>query len=405
MRLLYIADGRSPIASNWIIYFIRNGNEVHLASTFPCQMITGLASLAIIPVALSGYYGASEMRSGGGGKILRQIVPVGLRTKIRQLAAPITFSRASNSLRQVIERTEPDLIHAMRIPYEGIIASMAMMQHKQAGGNNSKIPLLISVWGNDFTLHAKSTPAMDRYTRQTLLHCDGLHTDCMRDLNLAIGYGFPSEKPKIVLPGGGGVKLDIFYPAEIENGGNNLEAKPLITIINPRGFRAYVRNDTFFHAIPLVINKYPHVRFICPGMANEIQAKKWIAELRIGDKVELLTHQTQLEMAELFRKSEISLSITTHDGTPNTLLEAMACACFPIAGDIESIREWITPGKNGLLIDPNDPKALAEAILLAILNPDLRQQANVLNRKLVSERAEYENVMHSVKDFYDRMLG
>ena len=92
--------------------------------------------------------------------------------------------------------------------------------------------------------------------------------------------------------------------------------------------------------------------FFVPGMANESQAQKWIAELGIGDKVELIPHQSQHEMAELFRKSEISLSITTHDGTPNTLLEAMACGCFPIAGDIESIREWITPGKNGMLIDP-----------------------------------------------------
>ena len=102
---------------------------------------------------------------------------------------------------------------------------MAMMQHKKVEGNNCKIPLLISVWGNDFTLHAKSTRVMDRYTRQTLQICDGLHTDCMRDLNLAIEYGFPSNKPKIVLPGGGGVKLDIFYPAEIENGGNNFRGK------------------------------------------------------------------------------------------------------------------------------------------------------------------------------------
>jgi glycosyltransferase involved in cell wall biosynthesis len=403
MRILYIADGRSPIANNWIRYFVQNGDEVHLVSTFPCQSIVGLASLVVIPVALSGFYGGADVRTGGSGKLLRQIVPVGLRTRIRQLAAPSTFSRATKSLSQVIERLQPDLIHAMRIPYEGMIAAMAMMQHKKVEGNKNKIPLLISVWGNDFTLHAKSTRIMDRYTRQTLFNCDGLHTDCVRDLHLAIEYGFPSNKPKIVLPGGGGVKLDIFNPAEVENGDNIIEAKPQITIINPRGFRAYVRNDTFFHAIPLVIKKYPHVRFLCPGMANESLAQKWIAEIGISEKVDLLPQQSQQEMAELFRKSEISLSITTHDGTPNTLLEAMACGSFPIAGDIESIREWLTPGKNGLLIDPGDPEALAEAILTAILNPDLRQQANTINRKLVEERAEYEKVMQSVKDFYQKL--
>ena len=41
-------------------------------------------------------------------------------------------------------------------------------------------------------------------------------------------------------------------------------------------------------------------------------------------------------MAALFRQAQVMLSITTHDGTPNTLLEGLASGCFPIAGDIES---------------------------------------------------------------------
>ena len=34
-----------------------------------------------------------------------------------------------------------------------------------------------------------------------------------------------------------------------------------------------------------------------------------------------------------------------HDGTPNTLLEGMACGCLPVAGDLDSIREWLKPGQ------------------------------------------------------------
>jgi len=46
MRLLFIADGRSPIALNWISHFVESGHEVHLVSTFPCQQKLDLASLA-----------------------------------------------------------------------------------------------------------------------------------------------------------------------------------------------------------------------------------------------------------------------------------------------------------------------------------------------------------------------
>ena len=50
------------------------------------------------------------------------------------------------------------------------------------------------------------------------------------------------------------------------------------------------------------------------------------------------------------------------------ILEGMALGALPVAGDIESIREWITQGKNGLLFDPNDPRAVAAAILSALEN-------------------------------------
>jgi glycosyltransferase involved in cell wall biosynthesis len=110
-------------------------------------------------------------------------------------------------------------------------------------------------------------------------------------------------------------------------------------------------------------------------------------------------------MADLFRKAQVVVSPSTHDGTPNTLLEAMACGCFPVAGDLESIREWITPGVNGLLIDPDDAQALAEAILLALERPDLRKRAVQANIELVAHRAQYGKVMREAELFYKDLIG
>src|SRR4030042_5457381 len=98
MRLLYIADGRSPITLNWISYFIQSGYEVHLASTFPCAPIAGLGSLTMIPVAMSEIYPQSEGGSGAKGSLIRRFIPVSLRTQIRQLVAPLTFPRAVKTM-------------------------------------------------------------------------------------------------------------------------------------------------------------------------------------------------------------------------------------------------------------------------------------------------------------------
>jgi len=60
-------------------------------------------------------------------------------------------------------------------------------------------------------------------------------------------------------------------------------------------------------------------------------------------------------------------------------LKTIACGCFPIAADIESIREWIENCVNGLLCDADSPMSLAQAILGALNDPELRQRARQYN--------------------------
>ena len=394
MRLLFVADGRSPTALNWIRYFIEQGHEVHLASTYACQPQLAFASFTFIPVAFSKAKEAAEKSAGRGGfarRLLWSGTAIGLRTAVRQWLGPFTLPEASKTLAALIRAVQPDLVHAMRIPYEGMLAASAL---RQLGlQKESRLPpLVVSVWGNDFTLHARSTPWLGALTCQTLRAASALHTDCQRDQRLARAWGFPSGKPAIVLPGGGGIQMELFNPPEQE--------APTLSVINPRGLRAYVRNDTFFKSIPLILSAQPSARFFCPTMAGEPEALRWVDRLGISASVELLPHQTRPKMAALFRGCQVAVSPSTHDGTPNTLLEAMACGCFPVAGDIESLREWITPSANGLLVDPASPTALAQAVLEAFDHPDLRRQAAVQNRKIIAERADYRRVMPQAENFY-----
>ena len=105
-------------------------------------------------------------------------------------------------------------------------------------------------------------------------------------------------------------------------------------------------------------------------------------------------------MAKQFRRAQIVCSPSIHDGTPNTLLEGIASGCFPIASDLESIREWITPNENGLLFDSSDPQSIANALIEAIENKNLRSNAAGLNRGMIASRAEYKMNMQRAEEFY-----
>jgi glycosyltransferase involved in cell wall biosynthesis len=378
MRILYVADGRSPITLQWIEHFVNNGHEVHLASTFPCQPNLKLASLHIVTVAFSGSVGV-----GTGSSLL----PVGIRTRLRSWLGPLTINSAAAKLKTIINQIKPDLVHAMRIPYEGMLAAAA----------DPAAPLLISTWGNDFTLHARSNPLMASATQRTMHRADALHSDTQRDVRLAKEWGFGTSKPTIVIPGNGGVRSDIFYPPK---------ATPTPPrVINPRGIRAYVRNDVFFRSIPIVLREIPEVIFDCLAMKGEPEAEGRVRKLGIGKSVNLLPKLTPSELADRYRASHVMVSPSIHDGTPNSLLEAMACGVLPVLGGLESIREWITDSENGLLVDPTNPKALAAAVVKGLKDSGLRERAAKQNARLISERAEYAKNMHETDDFYKNLIS
>ncbi|MGH2605636.1 MAG: glycosyltransferase family 4 protein, partial [Anaerolineales bacterium] len=231
---------------------------------------------------------------------------------------------------------------------------------------------------------------------------------CRRDVRLAGQWGFAAGRPHVMLPTNGGISLALFRPPT--GGAEDPPLPPVLrdlamgtraeTAVNPRGFRGYVRNDTFFRAVARLAPDRPALRFLCPAMAGEREAERWRERLGIEQNVVLLPRLGPQEMAAVFRLAGISVSVSEHDGTPNSLLEAMACGAFPVCGNLESIRDWIEDGVNGLLVDAGDPVGLARAIGRALDDHGLRQRAAERNQELVTKRAERGMVFKEAEAFY-----
>lgn len=95
-------------------------------------------------------------------------------------------------------------------------------------------------------------------------------------------------------------------------------------IINPRGFRpGSVHQDVFFQSIPLILREVPEAHFICPGMRGQPQAEKWLRELGIDASVSLLPFLSQSDLWALYSTADVYISLSSHDGTPNSFLEAI----------------------------------------------------------------------------------
>ncbi len=389
MKLLLIADGRSPITRRWIAMLKPLNYELVLISSYPCEPIAGLYKLYTLPLAFASQGGSQA--GTGSANLAKQLISRfrPLAQRVRHLLGPWTLSKHVGEYLNILEIEKPDLVHAFRIPFEGMLASAT-----QPG-----IPLVLSTWGNDFTLHASSTGRMQSMTRKALRRADALMSDTRCDVTRALDWGYNPQKPSLVVPGNGGTDVDELAHITL---GIKRAAPP--QVINPRGLRSYVRTDTFFKAIPLVLAKMPEVQFVCASMEGQPEAHNWVDQLGIHDNIRFLPYVSQPELWREYARSQVMVSNSTHDGSPNSLLEAMALGCLPVCGDIQSIREWITSGENGLLVDPADPASLANAILQALNNTELRIKAANLNAHLIREKAGVDAARARVKECYERLV-
>lgn len=404
MKILVVADGRSPTARHWLESLKKLNHQVILVSSYPCERPKSLVDFYVLPIAFATFAASQTNRQSNPAaksnnrKSLKRMLVERFRSfflKLRYFLGPIVIPYYGKQLSKIAARTKPDLVHALRIPYEGMTASYLP----------KNIPLAVSIWGNDLTLHASGSSAMKKLTIRTLERADGLVADTLRDIRLGKGWGFRESRFTLVVPGNGGIDFPALrIMAEQEE--ENLRWLPenLDIVVNPRGFRpGSVRNDTFFRSIPLILNQCPNTLFVCFSMANQPEALEWVKQLQIERQVLLLPLMPQEVLWAIFRRAKVTVSVSQHDGTPNSLLEAMACGCFPVTGDIESMREWIVPGKNGLLVDPNDPEDLARAVTIALTNENLRDSAAQWNTVRIRERADISSVLTKIEVFYNQL--
>jgi len=372
MRICFLADARSPIARAWIGYFAGREHEVHVLSTFPVawDCIPGARVHSLIEASPAS---PKSLRATGWSADLYD-----------GFAQPLKAWLLSWRARRLLEQIRPVVLHSLRLPIEGYI-----------GGSLDFHPHVISAWGNDFTLYADRFRLHGRAAARAIAGCDGFLADAQADIDRAAGYGLTPEIPRAVLPGAGGVDRAVFRPGA---------AKERALFVNPRGFRRYVRNDTFFEACRMVADRHPEARFVGVAMEGWRPIEDAVRRLELGDVTTLTGPLSRAEMAALYQRAAVTVSPTEHDGTPNTLLEAMASGCLPVCGDLPSLREWISPGENGLLCDAGSAVSLATAMLRAIEDGPLQARAAEQNPRLIAERADYADSMWQAEEFYAQLV-
>ncbi len=145
-------------------------------------------------------------------------------------------------------------------------------------------------------------------------------------------------------------------------------------VIHVGSFEPVKGQDVLLHAFKKVLLKHPHLKLLMVGRSGTYLAEidRICKDQGISGAVFIKTDVAADQIPHLMDRSLfLVLPSRSEGGIPLVLLEAGALKKAVIASDVGGIPELITQGQNGLLVPPDNPQALAQAMLTLLDNPQL----------------------------------
>lgn len=122
-------------------------------------------------------------------------------------------------------------------------------------------------------------------------------------------------------------------------------------------------HDVLIKAVALIAKNSSDVHILIVGDGKfKPELEKQIRDASLENFVTLAGYQDRETVLSIVKSSDIFLMPSRYEGTPIALLEAAALGIPIIASDTGGIPELVTNEKHALLVPPNDPTALANAI-------------------------------------------
>jgi len=157
-------------------------------------------------------------------------------------------------------------------------------------------------------------------------------------------------------------------------------------------------------ALPDVLKIVPAARYLIVGDGDHRAAlEKIAAEKGVSGRV--IFTGTRRDIPQLLAAADIFVLPTLTEALPTVLAEAMAAEKPIIAGEVGGVPEMVDDGRNGLLVPPADSRALTEACVKLLENPQRAREMGRVGRQIVAERFDIQRQVRRLEALYLELCG
>lgn len=301
--------------------------------------------------------------------------PIASIKSIRALTAALKEERPDVLIGYTIKPVTLGSIAARRAGVGRVVALITGLGYAFTGGRDAKRRL--------------SRAAAGLLYRLALRRCDRIIFQNPDDRDFFAALGLLPPGAHVSLVNGSGIDLDAFKPAPLPGG---MRFLMIARFLGDKGIREYGE------AVRRLKPRYPDVGFRLVGYGDPSPDGVPKAEIdaMASAGVELLGRLDDVRPA--IAAANVYVLPSYREGTPRSVLEALAMGRPVITTDAPGCRETVEHGVNGLLVPPRDAGALADAMESLILDRSRLGAMAGASRALAERKFDVHAVNRAILD-------
>jgi glycosyltransferase involved in cell wall biosynthesis len=267
--------------------------------------------------------------------------------------------------------------------------------------NLGGMPVVVSLRGSDVPGYDPYNPAVQHAHRllAPLTRWIWRRADCVVAVCESLGRLIDRTCKGLdysVIPNG--VDLSLFHPGEHpRQRGGPIRCLAVARLVERKGLGELLR------AFALL----PRRRFSLEIVGNGPDASRLrglAVELGVSREVSFLGPLERSVVAQRYREADLFTLPSSAEAFGNVFAEALASGLPIVGSTVGGIPELVEHGKNGLLVPPGSPHALAQAIRYLAEDTELREEMGRRNRVKAERQLEWARVTRQYLSLYESLL-
>jgi glycosyltransferase involved in cell wall biosynthesis len=300
---------------------------------------------------------------------------------VRSFRSPSTLG-AAWSLRRYLKEQRIDILHAFDVP-----ATLFAVPTARACG----VPAVLASQRAHRSLLGRPDHRLLRLTDR-MAHGIVVNSRAVAQA-LLTEDGVPADRIHLCY---NGIRTDIFFPPS----GPRPETPVTIGVICV--LRPEKLLEILLEAFAPVGRAFPCAHLLVIGSGPVLPALQSLArQLQLGSRCRFEPATGQV--AERLRQIDIFVLPSRSESFSNSLMEAMACGCCAVAGNVGGNPELIQDGKTGLLFRSGDSADLAAKLTLLLAQPQLRRQYAAAGLRRIRETFSIQASAARMEEIYSQV--